>query len=73
MSATDANGTDSERQRIYVVSVVLLRAAVALQAIGVGLQRLGLGGGLEDESPVFGLLMFDWKWSQDIAPRSSIR
>jgi hypothetical protein len=68
-SATDTHGADAVRQRIVVVSTILFRFSVALQALGVGLQRLGLGGEWEDESPVFGLLMFDWGWSQAVAQR----
>jgi hypothetical protein len=49
--------------------VNILRISIALQAVGIGLRYLGLWSMWEDESPVFGLLLFDWQWPQTTAQR----
>lgn len=56
-----------DTQRACVVTVAILRGGVVLQGIGIGQQRLGMWGEFEDESPVFGLLMYDWGWPEAVA------
>ncbi|MFP6665842.1 MAG: hypothetical protein VB876_00925 [Pirellulales bacterium] len=69
MATTAPANSDDYACRTYSVVAWTLRVAVALQAIGVGLQRLGLGLEWEDDSAVFGLLLYDWRWPEEVAQR----
>ena len=56
-------------RRATTVVVWCLRAALALQAMGVGMRRLGFFNAWEDDSPVFGLLLYEWQWQEATAQR----
>ena len=53
--------------RPFAIVVWCLRLGVALQALGVGMRRLGLMNAWEDDSPVFGLLLYEWEWQEAVA------
>lgn len=69
MAESPSTESNHQQRRVYSVVVWSLRVAVALQAIGAGKKLLGFGSIWEVDSAVFGLLLYDWHWSEDVAQR----
>ena len=54
---------------MHAIIVNILRVSVALQAVGIGVQFLGLFNPWDDDSNIRSLLHFDWKWPEETAQR----
>jgi uncharacterized membrane protein YphA (DoxX/SURF4 family) len=54
---------------MHTIIVNILRVSIALQALGIGVEYLGIFNPWDDDSPVFSLLCFDRQWPEETAQR----